>query len=409
MTMARAFSNRRVQDPVDPPSESPRELQQPLVRRSATGAPAHDWMSEFAQEPSRSSPPDEPAVWVEVPHPRLTAPDHVPFRPFSVAGWIRSHRAAARTAALMLALGSAGLLGLAWWMQRDAEQPGATTQVVTRSSEPVASRPASQPQITPPPASPPTVFTSGAMAPSPGTSSSGTTPGPVTPERRAAAPDRATSTSTSTSARSSSPPARVPAPASRLTLPLGDVKTTPSPTPSAIAPPPKASGQPTPAGPPPSSALPPSTSSTVTTSRPPVDQAALVLTPPVREIAVAPPPAPAPPPPASSEARETAAVESLIEQYRRAFSTLNSGVSDFWPGVNARALDKAFNELESQNFDFDKCNVQLHGAQAEATCTGSATFVPKVGNKTPRTQSRQWSFRFVRTGNRWIIDTVQSR
>ena len=124
---------------------------------------------------------------------------------------------------------------------------------------------------------------------------------------------------------------------------------------------------------------------------------------------MAPPPAPAPPPPASAEARETAAVESLIEQYRRAFSTLNSGVSDFWPGVNARALDKAFNELESQSFDFDTCNVQLKGTHAEATCTGRATFVPRVGNKTPRTQSRQWSFRFVRTANRWIIDTVQSR
>ena len=124
---------------------------------------------------------------------------------------------------------------------------------------------------------------------------------------------------------------------------------------------------------------------------------------------MAPAPAPAPPPPASLEAREAAAVENLIEQYRRAFSTLNSGVSDIWPGVNARALDKAFNELESQNFDFDKCTVQLNGAQAEATCTGSATFVPKVGNKTPRTQSRQWSFRFVRAGSRWIIDTVQSR
>ena len=102
-------------------------------------------------------------------------------------------------------------------------------------------------------------------------------------------------------------------------------------------------------------------------------------------------------------------MDSLLERYRLAFSTLNSGVSDFWPGVNSRGLDKAFNELDQQRFEFDQCRVQLNGAQADATCIGTATFVPKVGNKTPRTQPRQWSFRLVRAGNRWIIDSVQVR
>ena len=102
-------------------------------------------------------------------------------------------------------------------------------------------------------------------------------------------------------------------------------------------------------------------------------------------------------------------MENVLERYRLAFSTLNSGVSDFWPGVNSRALDKAFAELDEQLFEFDQCRVQLKGGQADATCTGRATFVPKVGDKTPRTQSRQWSFRLVRAGNRWIIDSVQSR
>lgn len=84
-------------------------------------------------------------------------------------------------------------------------------------------------------------------------------------------------------------------------------------------------------------------------------------------------------------------------------------MADFWPGVNSRALDKAFSALDEQRFEFDQCRVQIKGGQADATCTGRATFVPKVGDKTPRTQSRQWSFRLVQTGNRWIIDTVQSR
>jgi len=157
-------------------------------------------------------------------------------------------------------------------------------------------------------------------------------------------------------------------------------------------------------------------SSTITTSRPPIDRAALILPAAVRETAPqpvatpTPTPTPAAPPPPSAEARETAAVESVLERYRVAFSTLNSGVHDFWPGVPSRALDKAFNELESQTFQFDSCRVQLKGATlADAYCTGRATFVPKVGNKTPRTQPRQWSFSLVRAGNRWIIDSVQSR
>ena len=99
----------------------------------------------------------------------------------------------------------------------------------------------------------------------------------------------------------------------------------------------------------------------------------------------------------------------MLERYRFAFSTLNSAVSDFWPNVNARALDKAFAELEEQRFDFDSCKVNVTGARANATCTGRATFTPRVGNKTPRSAPRQWAFTLVQVSNRWIIDTVQSR
>lgn len=406
--MARALSNRQFRESTGPVDQSPHDANRPLDPLPRAGRPApQDWMSEFPQEPAS---PHEPAMWVEVPHAPIAPPPHTEFRPFSLAGWIRSHRSLARTGALALAVISAGLLGLAAWMQREQNQAPADITPST-TSEPLLSRPS----VTPPPA-PPTVFTSQATPP-PATSQpsqpaarEGESPAVTTPApaRTAAARDRA-----------KTPPARTIAPPARVTGAASGRAPASSPSSSTSAGrfvPPLPSAIPPPARPPAAQAPPPvtdassSASSTVTTSRPPVDRAPLILSSPAREPAASPVPTPAPaPPPPSPEARETAAVETLLERYRLAFSTLNSGVSDFWPGVNSRALDKAFNELEQQRFEFNQCRVQLNGAQADATCTGTATFVPKVGNKTPRTQSRQWSFRLVRAGNRWIIDSVQSR
>jgi hypothetical protein len=410
--MARALSNRQFRESTGPVDQSAHEANRPLEPRPrGMRPPAQDWMSEFPQEPAT---PHEPAMWVEVPHAPIAPPPHTEFRPFSPAGWIRSHRSLARTGALALAVISAGLLGLAAWMQRERDQ---TPSDVTQSA---TSERLSRPSVTPP-AAPPTVFTSQAA---PATAASAISQpaaregesAAVTksePARTAAALDRAKTPPARTTAP---PPARVAgATSGRATASSPSSSTTSGrfvpPLPPAIPPPARPPAAQTPKPVTDASSL--LATSTVTTSRPPVDRAPLILSSPALPPAASPvptsAPAPAPPLPPSPEARETAAVETLLERYRLAFSTLNSGVSDFWPGVNSRALDKAFNELEQQRFEFNQCRVQLNGAQAEATCTGTATFVPKVGNKTPRTQSRLWSFRLVRAGNRWIIDSVQSR
>lgn len=100
----------------------------------------------------------------------------------------------------------------------------------------------------------------------------------------------------------------------------------------------------------------------------------------------------------------------MLDRYRQAFGALNSvEVQTFWPNVNTKALDKAFDQLERQEFEFDSCRINLFGARAEASCAGTATFVPRIGSKTPRVESRRWTFQLARENGAWIIEKVESR
>ena len=62
-----------------------------------------------------------------------------------------------------------------------------------------------------------------------------------------------------------------------------------------------------------------------------------------------------------------------------------------WPTVDAKALGRAFDQLQQQTLEFDECAIAVTGARAVASCGGNARYVPKVGNKSPRTEARQWS------------------
>jgi hypothetical protein len=344
---------------------------QPLRRQKLDAQ--QDWLSEFAQEEN---------LWVEVAHPPLVPPPHTNFQRFSVVHWVKTHRLMAGIIGLGLAMISAQLVVTMFTPRVVPFDPAQLPVAVTVPND----LPYGHPLATSQP-DPPAVFTSQA-----------TTPG-----------DSATSDREVSPRAASALPSRTTGPPLTFAIKQAPERTTaPSPTPRRAAPPLPAEPRPANVPPPPAVADPPAP--TVVTTRPPVDGGALILSAPVRELAASAIPAPKPlPPPPPPEVRETAAVESVLERYRVAFSTLNSGVSDFWPGVDSRALDKAFSDLEEQSFEFDKCRVQLADSHADATCTGRATFVPKVGNKAPRTQQRQWSFHLVRAANRWIIDTVRVR
>jgi hypothetical protein len=187
---------------------------------------------------------------------------------------------------------------------------------------------------------------------------------------------------------------------------------TPEPRPSAARPaPPPAASAPAPSA----VSAPPAASPTtaVTTTRP---------TPqPANAAAAAPPPnaAPAAAPPAANANNSAAvrttlgdesAVRFVLERYRSAYSTLNANdAKAVWPGVDAKTLSKAFDQLQSQDLQFTSCQVALSGDRANATCGGLAAWVPKVGSRNARSAARQWNFNLQRDGDRWLIAGVNMR
>ena len=132
------------------------------------------------------------------------------------------------------------------------------------------------------------------------------------------------------------------------------------------------------------------------------------------------PSAPAPPshaetaptltPEAALRAARLAGVQSVIDHYRRAFNPLNANsVKAFWPGVDVRSLDRAFAQLELQRFEFQRCEIDLAGPRAFASCDGSARSVRKVGDRNPRAQAREWTFTLAQADDAWVILSVNSR
>ena len=77
--------------------------------------------------------------------------------------------------------------------------------------------------------------------------------------------------------------------------------------------------------------------------------------------------------------------------------------------MNSRTLSRAFDQLQSQTVTFDSCRIDIKGDEATSTCTGKASFTPKVGSKTPRVEARRWTFQFARMPDKWVIVGVDSR
>lgn len=118
----------------------------------------------------------------------------------------------------------------------------------------------------------------------------------------------------------------------------------------------------------------------------------------------------APPAAVPNTAAENSAVRAAIDRYRTAFSRLDAGSAKaVWPAVDERALSRAFNQMEEQQFVFDSCKIDVNGARATASCRGRAQYVPKVGSRSLRTDMRQWAFTLRRTDQDWTIESVDSR
>jgi hypothetical protein len=100
-------------------------------------------------------------------------------------------------------------------------------------------------------------------------------------------------------------------------------------------------------------------------------------------------------------------VRTVLNRYRTAYNALNAGAAKaVWPSVDEKALGRAFDRLESQEFDFSGCQIAVTGARATAACNGNARFVPKVGNKSGRQEPRHWTFEMRKANQQWTIDKV---
>jgi hypothetical protein len=107
---------------------------------------------------------------------------------------------------------------------------------------------------------------------------------------------------------------------------------------------------------------------------------------------------------------DTEAVQTTLSRYRDAVSGLDAGAAGaIWPTVDVKALARAFDRLERQSLTFNSCTIDVRGIRASATCVGTADYVPKVGNKTARSDSRRWTFNLSRADEQWLIDTVDVR
>jgi len=128
------------------------------------------------------------------------------------------------------------------------------------------------------------------------------------------------------------------------------------------------------------------------------------------------PPRPAPPsapptmaanttaPAIDPTAHLVAGVRQVLDRYAQGYSSRQATlVRQVWPEVDARALERAFGQLDSQDVRFNDCRIEAAETAASATCTGMASWVPAVGDRSPRHQSRTWRFALARDGQGWII------
>lgn len=115
------------------------------------------------------------------------------------------------------------------------------------------------------------------------------------------------------------------------------------------------------------------------------------------------------PPPAAPLADDNLLVTQALQQYRTAYEGLDARRAHaVWPAVNQAALARAFEGLESQSLTFDACDVRVRGESAIAVCQGSAQYVPKIGNRQPRTEPRVWNFSLRKAGADWKIDSARA-
>jgi hypothetical protein len=107
----------------------------------------------------------------------------------------------------------------------------------------------------------------------------------------------------------------------------------------------------------------------------------------------------------SPAADDEASILQVLRWYERAVARKDSlGAKAVWPSLDARALARAFNDLQSHSLAFEDCGVTVDSVEARATCQGVATYLPKVGRRKPI--SARWTFSLAKAGGGWHIESA---
>jgi hypothetical protein len=97
----------------------------------------------------------------------------------------------------------------------------------------------------------------------------------------------------------------------------------------------------------------------------------------------------------------------VLARYEAAYSELNADAArDVWPGVDEKALSRAFGTLASQRLSLGRCDVNVSGPTARVQCSGTATWTPKIGGG-QRTQPRSWTFELKKHSDAWRIESAR--
>jgi hypothetical protein len=97
---------------------------------------------------------------------------------------------------------------------------------------------------------------------------------------------------------------------------------------------------------------------------------------------------------------EADGVRGALARYRTAFSALDAEAAmRVWPTVNQRNLTRAFDRLREQEVSFEACQIDVMKARAEANCSGSIRYVPRVGGQTVQVDRRVWRFSLLKNGD----------
>jgi hypothetical protein len=121
--------------------------------------------------------------------------------------------------------------------------------------------------------------------------------------------------------------------------------------------------------------------------------------------------APEPAAPIESPPNADLQIRAALARYERAYSELDvAAARAVWPTVNAAALGRAFENLDSQRVSLGACSIAAADSRkaARVDCTGTATWTPKVGGGV-RTEPRRWTFELQAAGDQWQIVRATTR